>query len=152
MAGAILMPHQGSFVTPAFEHATVADAMHHGVMSVAPQAPLVAVARTMAMSHVHCVLVAGIAPAPDGGRERLVWRLVTDMDIVRIAGAGDGVTTAGEAARSDAVTIEPSAPLIEAAQLMDERGVAHLLVIARGEPVGVLSSVDIAGVIAWGRG
>jgi CBS domain-containing protein len=152
MPPTVLRPSHGSFVTPAFERATVADAMHHGVMSVAPQAPLVAVARTMAMSQIHCVLVAGIAAAPEGGRERLVWRLVTDMDLVRIAGAIDGVRTAGDAARGDAVTIEPSAPLIEAAQLMDERGVAHLLVIAQREPVGVLSSVDIAGVLAWGHG
>jgi len=35
---------------------------------------------------------------------------------------------------------------------MADRGVAHLLVLAPGgrRPVGVLSSRDVAGILAWG--
>jgi CBS domain-containing protein len=39
-------------------------------------------------------------------------------------------------------------------KLMREHGVSHLMVVdsARGVPVGVLSTLDVAGVVAWGRG
>jgi len=53
---------------------------------------------------------------------------------------------------TDPVTVEAAAPLAEAVGLMLERGVTHLVVIdADVRPVGVLSTLDIAGVVAWGR-
>jgi hypothetical protein len=39
---------QGSYVTPGFERATVADAMHVGIVTCPPRASLAIVARTMA--------------------------------------------------------------------------------------------------------
>jgi CBS domain-containing protein len=48
MADTSLQPQQGSYLTPAFEHATVRDAMHPGILTCAPEAPLVDVARMMA--------------------------------------------------------------------------------------------------------
>jgi CBS domain-containing protein len=47
--------------------------------------------------------------------------------------------------------VDPSTPLEEAAKLMDEHVTAHLLVTSEGQPVGVVSSLDIAGALAWGR-
>jgi CBS domain-containing protein len=49
------------------------------------------------------------------------------------------------------VTVEPTLALSEAARLMDERGTAHLVVVDDGRPIGVVSSLDVAGVVAWGR-
>jgi CBS domain-containing protein len=45
-------------------------------------------------------------------------------------------------------------PLREAAQLMLRHGVGHLVVIHPEtlRPIGVLSTLDIAGVLAWGEG
>jgi CBS domain-containing protein len=37
-------------------------------------------------------------------------------------------------------------------RLMDEHDIAHLIVADRGRPIGVVSSLDVAGVLAWGRG
>jgi hypothetical protein len=34
---------------------------------------------------------------------------------------------------------------------MDEHGTAHLIVVDEGRPIGVVSSLDVAGVLAWGR-
>jgi CBS domain-containing protein len=35
---------------------------------------------------------------------------------------------------------------------MDERGIAHLVVVEGSRPVGMISTVDLAGALAWGRG
>jgi CBS domain-containing protein len=51
------------------------------------------------------------------------------------------------------LTVAADKTLERAAQLMAEHEVTHLLVLASGSggPLGVLSSLDVAGVIAWGR-
>ena len=135
---------------PAFERATVADLMRPGVMSCAPDAPLLTVAQTMATHHVHSVVVAGIATDASGG-DHLVWGLVSDMDVVRAAESGIEGHTAADAARTEVVTVDPKTSLVEAARLMDEHGTAHLIVTSAGQPAGVISSLDIAGALAWGR-
>ena len=135
---------------PAFERATVADVMRPGVMSCAPDAPLLTVAQTMATHHVHSVVVAGIATDAAGG-DHLVWGLVSDMDVVRAAESGIEGHTAADAARTEVVTVDPSTSLAEAAKLMDQHDTAHLIVTSGGQPAGVVSSLDIAGALAWGR-
>lgn len=149
MSGA-LQPYRGSYLIPSFERATVADVMRPGVMTCAPDSPLVTVAQTMATHHVHCLVVAGVEKDVSG-RDHLVWGIVSDMDLVRAAETGIEGRTAGEAARTEVVTVDPSTPLEEAAQLMDEHGTAHLIVTSGGQPAGVVSSLDIAGALAWGR-
>ena len=144
------VPYRGSYLSPSFETATVSDIMHPGVMSVAPDAPLITVAQTMASHHVHSVVVGGIgAEAARGGQ--LVWGLISDMDLVRAARTGIEGRTAEDIAQTEAVTIDPSTTVEDAAKLMDERGTAHLIVATTGRPIGIVSSLDIAGVLAWGR-
>jgi CBS domain-containing protein len=145
-----VQPHLGSYVLPAFERATVGDVMRPGVMSCAPDAPLVTVAQTMATHHVHAVVVAGITK-DDAGADHLIWGLVSDMDIVRAAESGIEGHMASDAARTELVSVDPLTPLAEAARLMDEHHSSHLIVTSEGHPVGVVSSLDIAGALAWGR-
>jgi CBS domain-containing protein len=145
-----LQPDRGSYVLPAFEHATVADVMRPGVMSCAPDSPLLTVAQTMATHHVHAVVVAGVTK-DDAGNDHLIWGLVSDMDIVRAAESGIEGHTASDAARTELVSVDPSTPLAEAARLMDEHHSSHVIVTSEGHPIGVLSSLDIAGALAWGR-
>ena len=149
MTGA-LQPYRGSYLMPSFERATVADVMRPGVMSCAPDAPLVSVAQTMATHHVHSVVVAGIEKDPVGA-DHLIWGIVSDMDVVRASETGIEGRTAADAARTEVVTVDPTTPLEEAAKLMDEHVTALLLVTSGGQPVGVVSSLDIAGALAWGR-
>jgi CBS domain-containing protein len=54
-------------------------------------------------------------------------------------------------ARTEVVTVEPTASLAEAATLMDKHATAHLIVTSSGRPAAVISSLDIAGALAWGR-
>ena len=145
-----LQPYRGSYLMPAFEKASVADVMRPGVMSCAPDVPLVTVAQTMATHHVHSVVVAGIT-TDDAGGDHFVWGLVSDMDIVRAAGAGIEGHTAADAARTEVVTVEPGTSLADAAMLMDKHDTAHLIVTSGGRPAAVISSLDIAGALAWGR-
>jgi CBS domain-containing protein len=145
-----IQPYRGSYLSPSFENATVADVMHPGVMSCPPDAPLVTVAQTMAMHHVHSVVVAGVGTDGVHG-EHLVWGLISDMDLVRAAQVGIEGQIAEDVARHEAVTVEPSTSLATAVRLMDVHGTSHLVVVSNGAPVGVLSSLDIAGALAWGR-
>jgi CBS domain-containing protein len=104
----------------------------------------------MATHHVHSLVVAGIEKDA-GGTDHLIWGIVSDMDLVRAAETGIEGRTAGEAARTEVVTVDPSTPLEVAARLMDDHATAHLIVTSAGQPTGVISSLDIAGALAWGR-
>ena len=144
------LPLRGSYLMPSLEHATVSDAMHPGILACEPDASLTEVAQTMATHHVHCVAVVGIShEEPQCG----VWSVISDLDLVR-AGIRDGE---GQSARTIAqqplITVEPSLPLREAGELMLRHTISHLVVLEPGtqRPIGILSTADIAGVLAWGE-
>jgi CBS domain-containing protein len=145
-----LQPYQGSYLTPSLEKATVRDAMRTGVMGCEPDLPASTVARMMATHHIHAVVVEGIHDDPVHG-ERLSWGVVSDMDLLRAARAGIEELTAGEIAATEPVTVEPSLSLVDALRLMEEHEITHLIVADGGRPVGILSTLDVAGVLAWGR-
>jgi len=146
-----IQPYIGSYLTPSFEAATVADAMRAGVMSCPPDLPAATAARMMATHHIHAVVVEGVHADPVRG-ESLVWGVVSDMDLLRAARGGIEGVTVGEIAKTEPVTVEPSLSLDAAAQLMDEHNTSHLIVMQGQRPIGVLSTLDVAGVLAWGRG
>ena len=51
---------------------------------------------------------------------------------------------AGNLAELDVATVAPDDTLDQAARTMVRRGLAHLVVVAEGRPVGVISTLDIA--------
>lgn len=125
----------------------VADAMHAGVLTCSLETPLRDVARTMAEQRVHCVV------ARDGEPGSL-WGVVSDLDLVSAASAGDvDGRTAGDMAATSVLTVTPTETLERAAQLMAEHEVAHLIVVDSHstKPVGVLSTLDIAAALAASR-
>jgi CBS domain-containing protein len=140
----------GSCLTPSLETATVSDAMRVGVMSCEPDAPASAVARMMGTHHIHAVIVEGIHRDPVHG-EQLIWGVISDTDLLHAARNGIEGVTAGEIAATEPVTVEPSLALSEAVRLMDDHNTKHLVVADRGRPIGILSTLDVAGVLAWGR-
>jgi CBS domain-containing protein len=142
--------NHGSYLMPALAHATVADAMHPGIMTCEPDAPLTSVARMMATHHVHCMAVMGVSHEHG---EELVWGIISDLDLVR-AGIADGAEqTAATIASGPIITVNAATPLREAAELMLANHAHHLVVIdvATQRPVGMLSTLDVAGVLAWGE-
>jgi CBS domain-containing protein len=143
-------PSHGSYLMPSLEHATVSDAMHPGILACGPDASLTEVAQTMATHHVHCVAVIGISHEdPPCG----VWSVISDLDLVRAGIRGGEVQSARAIAQQPLVTVEPSLPLREAGELMLRHAISHLVVLEPGtqRPVGILSTADIAGVLAWGE-
>jgi CBS domain-containing protein len=140
-----LVTFEGSYLTPSWERARVGDAMRTGVISCPPDTAMDTVARIMATNHVHAIVVLG-GNAP--------WRVVTDADVLRVASdAADHL--AGSCASDPPVMVKPSELLSAAVELMERHRVTHLLVgdpESSSPPMGVLSSLDVAGIIAWGRG
>jgi CBS domain-containing protein len=143
-------PPRGSLV-PALADATVSDAMDPGIYACPADMPLRGVARMMSNSLVHAIAVMGIADEDDPNNPR-VWGIVADLDLVR-AGVRAGLdTTAGECALAPVVTVEANAPLRDAGELMISHAAHHLVVVApgTGRPVGILSTLDIARIVAFG--
>ena len=141
-----IQPHRrATDPRPAFRDATVADVMTPGIITCAPDTALEMVAELMATHRVHAIAVGGIAA------NQLVWGVIDSLDLVRALRDPDGAGCAQAISREPAYAIEPDAPLSDAVRLMDERGAAHLVVVDRERPVGVISTLDVAGAAAWGR-
>ena len=139
---------EGSYRLPSFENARVGDAMHPGVVSCTAETPLRTVAQIMAQHHIHSVVVTGLS-----GGEAGRWGVVSDVDVLRSASGDLDLRTAGEVAGTELPTVGVGEELARAAQVMAEHEVTHLIVVDGPQPsaVGVLSSLDIAGLLAWGR-
>ena len=133
----------GSALAPSFEHALVEDVMRSGVIGCDPDDSLRTVARIMSSYHVHSVVVAL------GGD---VWGIISADDVLQSAGTERERLSAGEIAATDFVTVRSDSSLAAAAQLMRDHKVSHLIVTAPiGKPIGVISTLDIAGALAWGE-
>jgi CBS domain-containing protein len=143
-----IQPFPGRYLPSRLDQATVADAMSPGVMSCSPDVSAVDVARMMAAHRIHAVVVEGIDLDTVRG-EALVWGVVSDLDLARAAHSRIEELTAADLAATEPVAIDPSTPLAEAAQMMDEHATAHLIVVEGGRPIGMLSTLDIAGAVAW---
>jgi CBS domain-containing protein len=125
-----------------FENATVADAMHSGLITCAADASVGELAQAMAQGPIHCVVVA------DGGGRR-PWAVVCDVDLMGALAAGDDAPAAA-LAHTQVVTVAPTAPLTEAARLMAEHRVSHLVVLdpESAHPIAVISTLDVARAAA----
>jgi CBS domain-containing protein len=146
------VPFRGSHLLPPFAEATVADVLHRGILSCPPEATLREVAEILATHHVHCVVVDGVERDEQGG-ERLVWRVLDDLDLARALADPDAHDArAGDVATGSAAAVAPSDSLPEAAAEMVAHGVTHLVVASErhGRPVGVVSALDLAAAAAWG--
>jgi len=134
---------------PSLEQLTVANAMHPGVVTCPLETPLPTVARMMAMYRIHAVIVFN--EDSDNGAETELWGVVSDLDLVKAASAGDFANrTAGGTSVTPVVTVERDDPLGRAAQLMSEHEITHLVVVdpELTRPIGVLSTLDVARALA----
>ena len=116
--------------------------MHLGVLTCTAGDSLQEVAAIMADHRVHAVAItASSADRPVG--------VVSDLDLVAAVAAGADCS-AHQAAATETLTISADEPVRNAAQMMSEHGVSHLIVVdsAGGYPVGVVSTLDIATVYA----
>lgn len=130
-------------MTTATDRLSVADAMHPGVVTCTVETPLSKVAQMMVGHRIHCVVVKAVE---DNGEP--FWGVVSDLDLVAaVAADRPEETAAGEVAATPAVMVDAREPLRRAAQLMAEHAATHLVVVKRGRPAGVISTLDIARVL-----
>jgi len=113
------------------------------VLTTDPTTPLRVVARLMAQQRVHAVAVA------DPDHVRRPFGIVSALDVVAAAAAGID-ETAAQAASTEVVTVSCDDPVDQAARVMSEHSLAHLIVVdaSTGHPCGVLSALDIAAAYA----
>lgn len=146
-----VQPDPGSYLMPSLEHATVADAMHPGILSCEPNTSLAKVAGMMATHHVHSVAV--MSSTEDHSGESVVLGIISDLDLLK-AGIGRGEErNAREIAAQTIIPVKSEMPLRDAAELMLAHEVSHLVVVGPDaqRPIGILSTLDIAGILAWGE-
>lgn len=119
----------------------VADAMTEGVIHCRPTTSLREVARIMTRERVHAVYVVD-----DGG----FWSVVSDADLVAASLGDVDKITAQTAAVTPLLTIHSDESLTHAAELLAEHSASHLAVLdpVTKQPCGVLSTLDIARVVA----
>lgn len=118
--------------------------MRTGTLTCPATAPLRQAARTMASHHIHSLVVT---------REGGDWALLSDLDLVRaLRDERAEDLTAGEVAKHDAFTVTRDDTLEHAAQVMSAHELCHLVVVDAEDarPIGMLSSLDLAGALAWG--
>jgi CBS domain-containing protein len=147
MTESSVVPTHGSYLLPQFDHASVADAMHPGILSCDAGATVTEVARMMSTHHVHCIVVR---VTRDGSP---TWGIVSDLDVLRAGMRPDASGTAADLASRPAVAVRTTDPLREAAALMLSNDTSHVVAVdpETGRAVGVLSTLDVAGVLAWGE-
>jgi CBS domain-containing protein len=150
MPGTSTTPIHGSYLMPSLEHATVADAMHPGILTCEPDADVSEVAQMMATHHVHCIVVLGVS---FGRPEHYVWGIVSDLDLLDAGIRAEPGATARDLANRPVISVKPTTPLREAGQLMLQHGVSHLVVsdAETHRPTGIISTLDVAGILAWGE-
>jgi len=138
------MEDTGSYRIPSVEHARVSDAMNKAIVTCSPDARLREMGRLMAGHHIHSLVISLGDPAR--------WALVTDVDIAQAA-IGRPDATANDLA-GPATGIRGDATLIRAIELMRQQRTSHLIVIdpESGEPSGMISALDIDGIVGWGEG
>jgi CBS domain-containing protein len=124
----------------------IGEVMHAGVLYCPPEVPLRYAAEMMARHRVHAVVVLG--EDEEGG----LWGVVSDTDLLAAIALRElDDHTAGAMAVTPLVTVNRSDSVARAAELMRENSVTHLLVVAgEGQPVGVVSTLDLAAAVACG--
>lgn len=122
------------------------DVMHGPVVSCDPSTPLSAVAALMHGNRIHCVVVDGIVA--EGTGERLVWGVVSDLDLARAILMADGDVPAGRIATTEALTVDADEDLESVCSVLVDHAASHAVVVEGERPVGVVSTLDIARAFA----
>ena len=115
----------------------VRDGMSHMVLTVGPGHTLRAVARLMAQRNVGAAVVMD----PDGHGPGII----TERDVLISVGAGEDPDTESvvDHLTREVVFAAPDWSLEEAAAAMVRGGFRHLIVLDRGETIGILSVRDV---------
>lgn len=146
------VPLRPNLLAPRLAQAKVYDLMHTGVVTCSADTPLAEVGRLMASYLVHSIVVADPGGEFAGKQWSRPWAVISDLDLVAaVDGGGVGSAMAGEIAATELVTVTADDPAGQAARLMAEHEVTHLIVVhpESGRPVGVISALDLAVALGF---
>jgi CBS domain-containing protein len=117
---------------------TIREIMTPDPVSLAPDASIVEAARAMRDHDIGDVLVAS---------EEGLRGIVTDRDlVVRVLAEGGDVsgTALEECCSGDVVTVEASARIGDAVEVVRDKAIRRIPVVENGHPVGIVSLGDLA--------
>lgn len=124
----------------------VDQVMRSRVLTCRAGTPMRDLARMMVTHAVHAVVVVGGEDS-----DEFVTGIVTDRALAQ-AGAEGRDPVAEELADPETPTVSANWSLEQAARHMLGTGSAHIVVIdGRGAPIGMLSTLDLARIMAWGH-
>jgi CBS domain-containing protein len=120
--------------------------MRIGVVTCRPQTSLEDVVRMMATYKIHSVIIEEADANPIG--------IVSAIDVATAAAPDLSEVSAADVATTELITIAANDTLLNAARLMSEQGVTHLLAVepGTGRPVGVISASGLVAVLAAPHG
>lgn len=137
----------GGFDRRPWSSIPVEQVMRRHLLTCHTDATMRELARIMVTHSVHAVVV--VNGGTDG--EPSVTGIVTALELALAAVEGAD-PTAGELANPHAPTVTVGSTLEEAARAILRTGGAHVIVTdERGAPMGMLSTLDLARVTAWGH-
>ena len=132
-----------------FQRLRVVDVMHPGTIACQSDTPLRSVARMMASYRVHAIVV--LAHGGDTLPGGAVSGVISDVKLLEAAEREDfDRLTAGELACDPVLEVTGGEDLDSAVRLMIEHESSHVVVVepAIGRPIGVLSTLDVARMLA----
>ena len=137
----------GGFERRPWSFIPVEEVMRRHVLTCHPDATMRELARIMVTHAVHAVVVTG----RDADGDQSITGIVTALELA--LAAVEGVEPiASELANPHAPTVAVGATLEQAAREILRTGGAHVIVVdGRGAPLGMLSTLDLARVTAWGH-
>lgn len=135
------------------------DLMTENVVTVPPETPVLAIARLLAERGISAVPVlaidgtlAGIVTeadlirrltGSDGKPMSLLRQLFTDMDRLADRYAASHGATAADVMTRDVVTVAPTMPIPEIAEMMEKKGIRRVLVAHENHLLGIVSRADL---------
>jgi CBS domain-containing protein len=124
--------------------------MHPGIVSCSDTASAREIAQIMSSCRVHSVVVVGVSS--DERHDPVVRGMISDLDLLAAATDPDRPATAATLVRQPAVSVPSTASVHDAARTMVDGGVTHVVVVdsAARAPLGILSTLDIADLLACG--
>ncbi|NPA23942.1 MAG: CBS domain-containing protein [Crenarchaeota archaeon] len=115
----------------------VGDVASKKLITITPSATLREAAETMIKNGVSFLVIM---------EDSKLYGVISEKDIVRCIAEGRDVNTTrvGEVCTREVITIREDAPLQEAARLMRQHRIRHLVVVdGSGKPIGVISIRDL---------
>jgi CBS domain-containing protein len=121
----------------------IADVMHPGIIDCDSRTSVEEVAQRMSRLGIHSL---AITDSDDGGPPVII----SDLDVIAAVASGERGLLARDVAAEATITIPSRHSLREAARLMTEHALSHLVVIdeASGAGCGVVSSTDVLAAYA----